>query len=165
MRITATARQVARVLAERELRVVFAESCTAGLVSATLSEVAGISQWHCGSAVTYRDDTKSKWLGVKPSTLRRHSAVSETVARQMAVNVLGTTPEAHVSAAVTGHLGPEAPAGLDGVIFVAVARRVAAAPKITSVKRIQLATDTRRRRQSEAAGLVFQQLLAALAPS
>lgn len=162
MRIAVLARQLARLLAQHERRIVFAESCTAGLLSATLCQVAGISQWYCGSAVTYRDETKTKWLRVSSSSIRRQSAVSETVARQMAVNVLSNTPEAHLSASVTGHLGPDAPANLDGVIYAAVAGRPAATPKLVSMQRWQLSNDTRRKRQREAVGLVFQQLIALL---
>ena len=106
-------------------RIIFAESCTAGLASATLSRVPGVSEWHCGSAVTYRNDTKHQWLRV-PMTLLEPPGpgpVSEPVARAMAAGALQMTPEAHVAAAITGHLGPAAEPGLDGVLWMALARR------------------------------------------
>lgn len=159
MQIMPLARQVARTLAERKLRVVFAESCTAGLVSASLSRIPGISQWHCGSAVTYRDDSKLQWLKVHASDIVRETAVSETVARQMARGVLKNTPEAHLSASVTGHLGPDAPADLDGVIYVAIARRRGPRMSVVREARLKLSSSTRYQRQREAVAHVFRCLL------
>ena len=97
-----------------------AESCTAGLVAASLGGVPGISRHLCGSAVVYQEPTKTEWLGVSPEMLVSCGAVSHEVAAAMTAGALGRTPHADLAAAVTGHLGPNAPAGLDGVIFVAV---------------------------------------------
>ena len=116
-------RRVATLLADSDQRVVFAESCTAGLVSASLARVPGISRYLCGSAVTYREDRKARWLGVSGSALEEHTAVSEVVTTSMARGVLANTPEANLAASVTGHLGPNAPIGQDGHVFVAVAIR------------------------------------------
>lgn len=157
-----SARTIARRLAELGWRVVFAESCTAGLVAATLSSVPGISQWLCGSAVTYRNDTKTQWLDVPATIVRSHSAVSETVTRRMALNVLKSTPEASIAAAVTGHLGPGAPKRLDGTVYISVARRSASRNRIVSMEEFRLSSSTRIARQREAVQLVFQQLLEAL---
>ena len=162
MSLAKTAAAVAKCLAASRQRVVLAESCTAGLVSAALARSAGVSEWHCGSSVTYRSPTKVAWLGLSDRAIRRHGAVSATVARQMAVNILARTAEADLSASVTGHLGPHAPAGLDGVIFVGVARRQNGTPRSLSVRRFQLAQTTRRARQQEAAELVLSSLLDAL---
>ncbi len=115
------ASELAQQLAARGVRVVFAESCTAGLASAVLATVPGVSQWHCGSAVTYREATKSSWLGVPPELIAQWGVVSEPVARQMALGVLRATPEADVAVAITGHLGPHAPVELDGVVYLAAA--------------------------------------------
>ncbi len=116
-------------LKRQNCRIVFAESCTAGLASATLAETPGVSQWHCGSAVTYRYDTKARWLNVPADLLdksRGPGAVSEPVARAMALGVLALTPEAAVAAAITGDLGPNPDQAVDGLIWIAVARRDAA---------------------------------------
>ncbi len=157
------ARRVSRLLDRLRLRVVFAESCTAGLVSATLAQVAGISQWLCGSAVTYREATKVAWLGVDRNDLDRYSAVSESVARQMAAGALRRTPEAAVAAAVTGHLGPDAPEELDGVVYVGLAqRRDADRSEVTQVRRITLNSTERVARQREAAACVLLELETAL---
>jgi len=122
--------EVANLLMQQKTRIVFAESCTAGLVSATLARVAGISDFHCGSAVVYRYDTKTRWLGVSEAMLREPGAVSEIVATTMATGVLERTPEADLSAAITGHLGPQAPADQDGLIYIGIAVRTAHAPAV-----------------------------------
>ena len=114
---------VATLLSQLSLKVVFAESCTAGLVSASLARVPGISNFHCGSAVVYRLDTKTQWLGIPQSMLIDPGAVSEPVARAMAERVLAMTPEADFSVSITGHLGPNAPNEQDGLIFVGIAVR------------------------------------------
>jgi len=105
------------------LKVVFAESCTAGLASALLAEVPGISSQHCGGMVVYRIETKQQYLGISAELLAKHDAVSERIAREMAERVLQRTPEADFAASVTGHLGPNAPEGMDGLVFIATASR------------------------------------------
>jgi nicotinamide-nucleotide amidase len=114
---------VAELLAERGAKVVFAESCTGGLVSGSLTAIPGISQYHCGGVVVYRNETKSAYLGIQPRVLKNPGPVSPLVARQMAVSVLKKTPEARLALAVTGHLGPDAPGKLDGQIHLSIAQR------------------------------------------
>jgi len=123
--VFAAGQNLANVLQSRRRRIVFAESCTAGLVSAILARVPGVSEWHCGSAVVYRLDTKHRWLGVSQALLDDPGPVSREVAVAMAAGVLERTPEADFAAAVTGHLGPNAPDDQDGLIWVAVASREA----------------------------------------
>lgn len=147
--------QLANALTERQLRVVLAESCTAGLASAALAQVPGISEWHCGSAVTYREGTKEAWLDVSATDIKQHTAVSEPVARQMAAGVLRETPEADFAASITGHLGPKAPPGFDGVAFVAVARRDGESIEVLDVHRVDLKTTERVDRQNEAAATLL----------
>lgn len=160
-RLAAAARALASRLAQARRRVVFAESCTAGLVSASLAAIPGISEWHCGAAVTYRERTKQDWLGVSAIDLAQFTAVSEPIARQMALGVLERTIEADCSASVTGHLGPNAPAGFDGLIFIGVARRTEAGEIVVEVERRQLAASGRLARQREAAALVLERVISA----
>lgn len=115
--------EVAHLLMTQRTRIVFAESCTAGLISAVLARVPGISEFHCGSAVVYRLETKSCWLGVPGPLLIDPGPVSEAVARAMVVGVLDRTPEAMLAAAITGHLGPGAPSEQDGLVYIGLARR------------------------------------------
>ncbi|MHB0957446.1 MAG: CinA family protein [Pirellulaceae bacterium] len=146
-------------LAATGLRLVLAESCTGGLAAATLAAIPGISRWFCGSAVTYRDQTKIDWLDVAVSDLARVSAISREVAGQMAVGVLQLTSEADVAVSITGHLGPQAPANADGMIWVGVARRgrdELQEPRIGPPVRHLLSQTARVARQHEAAALVLR---------
>ena len=117
------AKRLARLLKQHGRKIVFAESCTGGLISATLTRIPGISAWHCGSAVVYQLATKTAWLGIPARVLKPDDAVSSEVARQMAVRVLAKTPQADVAASVTGHLGPDAPPHLDGLFYATVVAR------------------------------------------
>ncbi len=156
------ARRLAKALERLDVKVVFAESCTGGLVAATLAKVPGISDYLCGSAVTYRNDTKHQWLGVSSEKLVRPGPVSAIVAREMAAGVLAMTPEADWAASVTGHLGPNAPKRLDGLVYVGIAHRTndpsASASVHVTALRHMLAAETRTQRQREAAALVLRQL-------
>lgn len=117
------ARALARALKRHELRVVFAESCTGGMAAGALASVPGVSEHFCGSFVTYRDDSKARWIGVTRAELAQRGAVQPWIAQEMALGALKKTPEADVAAAITGHLGPKAPKDQDGLVFLAVARR------------------------------------------
>ena len=168
-----TARSLGRLLLQHGQRVVFAESCTAGLVAASLAIVPGISRCLCGSLVTYREASKTAWLGVDAQLIAAFTAVSPEVTAQMASAALQRTIEADWAAAVTGHLGPDAPPGSDGTIHIAVARRLKraipqstgfdAGPfELTVQLKQQLSAPTRVLRQQQAAGSVLATLEQAL---
>ena len=154
--LSEAAEKLARRLAETRMRIVFAESCTGGLASASLAAVPGISQWHCGSAVTYRERTKIDWLGVSADDIAEKGVVSAAVARQMARGALERTSEAGMAAAITGHLGPGAPPEQDGLVFVAVATRESNRVISSRTRSHHLHAVSRRDRQDEAATLLLQ---------
>ncbi len=141
-------------------RIVFAESCTAGLVAATLGKRPGISEYLCGSMVTYREPVKQEWLGVRPGTLKRHTAVSSATAIEMVRGVMRKTEEADWGLSVTGHLGPGAPEELDGKIYVAAARRRGRSRiELVVSECYHLSQRTRLRRRDEAVATVLDLLL------
>ena len=97
-----------RVVAENRVagrKLTVAESCTGGLVAASLTEVPGSSAVLDRGFVTYSNAAKSELLGVPAELIAQHGAVSEPVARAMAG---GAVRHAHaqVSVAVTGIAGP-----------------------------------------------------------
>ena len=102
--------------------LVLAESCTAGLIAATLARVPGMSRRLAGSFVVYQIESKVAWLGISADALQRHDVVSREVAESMATQALIRTPHATIAMSITGHLGPDAPASLDGVAWLAIAR-------------------------------------------
>jgi len=164
MNLSKTAAELATRLANARVRVVLAESCTAGLASAALAQTPGISEQFCGSFVTYRNRSKEDWLGVSSVDLKKYSAASDRVAEAMAFTALARTVEATYSASVTGHLGPNAPAGSDGIIFVGVARRAGRTMEPVGVWRHKLKEKSRTKRQAEAAAWALHHLLIALGP-
>lgn len=92
-------------LRSRKQTVGFAESCTGGLLSATLSAVPGVSDIYLGSIVSYSYQAKVDLLGVSWSLLKDEGAVSEKVARQMAQG-LRNQLKCHWSVSITGIAGP-----------------------------------------------------------
>jgi nicotinamide-nucleotide amidase len=81
------------------------ESCTGGLVSGALTAIPGSSDVFLGGVVSYADDVKTAVLGVDPALLTSFGAVSEPVARAMALGAVDVTG-ADYSVAVTGIAGP-----------------------------------------------------------
>lgn len=140
--------RLAEGLERHETRIVFAESCTAGLAAAALAIVPGISKWLCGSAVTYQEATKVRWVGISPADLENFTAVSAQVARAMAIGVLKATPHADLAVSVTGHLGPCAPPELDGVIFIGTAVRSHRSDKINESESLLGQQRTKKRSDS-----------------
>jgi nicotinamide-nucleotide amidase len=99
------AQAVGATLKARGLRLVTAESCTGGWVSMALTAVAGSSDWFERGYVTYSNAAKRDDLGVQEETLRRHGAVSEQTASEMAAGAIRRTG-AQVALAITGIAGP-----------------------------------------------------------
>lgn len=97
---------VGRLLKERGMTLALAESCTGGLVSALLTDVPGSSAYFLGTVVSYADSAKQTILDVDPATLRRHGAVSEEAAREMARGARARF-DSDLAAAITGIAGPD----------------------------------------------------------
>lgn len=116
-----------RLLKSLELKVVFAESCTAGRIAATLGALPGISSQLCGCFVVYRNDSKQHWLGIDPQHLLDPAIgpVSAQVTADLASAALARTPEADLAVAITGEIGPGAGDDVDGQIYLALEFRAA----------------------------------------
>jgi nicotinamide-nucleotide amidase len=140
--LTELAGNVVAQLRARNVRLVLAESCTGGLAAAILARIPGVSEFLCGSAVVYQVETKARWLHVSRRLLDNPGPVSSEVASAMATGALATTPHADVAAAVTGHLGPGAPASQDGLVFLAFAGRAQTGPKPrVAIKELRLSEE------------------------
>ena len=90
---------------EQGVKIATAESCTGGMVSAALTDVAGSSDVFERGFVTYSNAAKITMLGVQAATLAAHGAVSEQVAAEMAQGALARS-DATLAVAVTGIAGP-----------------------------------------------------------
>lgn len=111
-----------RVLRDKRLTVGFAESCTGGLLSSSLTELAGVSDVFTGSIISYDNSVKQKFLKVSEDTLKQHGAVSRETAVQMAEAAWQEIGCA-VAVAVTGIAGPSGgtPEKPVGTVFISVA--------------------------------------------
>lgn len=97
--------QVVSLLQQKNFHISFAESCTGGLCSARLVSVASASAVFDAGVVTYANEAKIKYLGVKPETIGSYGVVSEPVAGQMAEGV-ANAQNAEVGVGVSGIAGP-----------------------------------------------------------
>lgn len=105
-RLVCAAEEVVRLLRGQKNTVVTAESCTAGLIAAVLSNVDGAGEVLEGGFVTYSKGGKSSMLGVSAELLDRRGSVNEEVAIAMAEGAISRAP-ADLALSVTGVLGPE----------------------------------------------------------
>ena len=104
--VRAQAQQLADLCIAVKWKIVTAESCTGGLIARALTDIAGSSQWFERGYVTYSNDAKIECLHVSPRTLTEYGAVSEPVAREMAMGALAHS-KAQIALAVTGIAGPD----------------------------------------------------------
>ncbi|MEL6841270.1 MAG: CinA family protein [Pseudomonadota bacterium] len=87
------------------IMIATAESCTGGMVSAAITDIAGSSAVFDRGFVTYTNDAKMAQLGVRAATLAAHGAVSEQVAAEMAKGAIDHS-EASLAVSITGIAGP-----------------------------------------------------------
>lgn len=97
---------VAKMLVENNLKIAVAESCTGGMVSASLINYPGISSVFMEGCVTYSNEAKMKSLGVKKETLDIYGAVSDKCAKEMASGVAARY-NTNIGIATTGIAGPD----------------------------------------------------------
>jgi nicotinamide-nucleotide amidase len=125
--MTTNHERAGRLLGETKSRgytIATAESCTGGLIAASLAAVPGASASLERGFVTYSNEAKTEMLGVPAELIRQHGAVSKEVALAMVSGALAHSP-ADIAVAVTGIAGPdggtaEKPVGL---VQIAAARR------------------------------------------
>ena len=109
-------KQLGKILAEKNLTVACAESCTGGLLTGRLTDTPGSSAYVEGSIVSYSNRIKNSVLRVKEDTLKKFGAVSEETAREMATNIREIF-KTGIGLSTTGIAGPgggtpEKPVGL-----------------------------------------------------
>ncbi|HEX8606039.1 MAG TPA: CinA family protein [Pseudoduganella sp.] len=103
--INELAAQVGRVLQEKELLLVTAESCTGGGVSQAITEIAGSTGWFDCGFVCYSNASKTELLEVPAALIAQMGSVSEEVAAAMAQGALANS-NAHLAVSTTGIAGP-----------------------------------------------------------
>ena len=103
--------QLSKLITLTDYKLVFAESCTGGLLSHLITNVPGSSDYFLGGVVTYSNDVKHHILGVQEKTLSKFGAVSKETVTEMAHNVRKMFSDIYpfekiIGASVSGIAGP-----------------------------------------------------------
>ena len=117
-----TEEELGKLLASKKLTLSTAESCTGGGIAATITSVAGSSEYFMGGVVAYSNEVKMDLLHVSAETLEKHGAVSRETVMEMAAGAMKTL-KTDCAIATSGIAGPgggsvEKPVG---TIWIAVA--------------------------------------------
>jgi PncC family amidohydrolase len=97
--------QVGKLLHERGLKLVLAESCTGGLLGSRITDAPGSSEYFLGGVVAYAYEAKVDLLGVSWDTLNTRGAVSRETVIEMARGIRNLM-KAHIAVSVSGIAGP-----------------------------------------------------------
>ena len=122
--LTEAAHSLLDLCRRKRLMLAAAESCTGGLLAATLTEIPGSSDVLERGFITYSNEAKRAMLGVTPVTLAKHGAVSRETAEAMATGVLAHAP-VDLAVSITGIAGPggAVPGKPVGLVYLAAASR------------------------------------------
>lgn len=139
---------------EKKLKIAFAESCSGGLLSALITEFSGVSEIFECSVVSYSNQAKIDFLGVKKRSLDLYGAVSSEVALEMA-NGLIKMANVDFTIAVTGIAGPnggtnDKPVGTVYIALVSLDKK--------NVKKFQF-NGNRSQIRFETVSMVFEMIL------
>lgn len=123
---TKTEQSVARILFNYSLKISTAESCTGGLLSSRLTDIAGSSSFTKENFVTYANEAKIELLGVSPEVIEKYGVVSEECALEMSEGLYKKTG-CDVAIATTGVAGPTIPEPDKhvGLLYVAIKNKYA----------------------------------------
>jgi PncC family amidohydrolase len=115
-------------LTKKKLKIGFAESCTGGLLSTFFTEIPGISEIFECSIISYSNQSKIDYLGVKKQSLTNFGAVSSQVAEEMAEGLLKNS-NIDIAISITGIAGPlgsspTKPIGLVYISFISFEKKI-----------------------------------------
>ena len=148
---------IGQMLKERGLTLAAMESCTGGLFSDTITNVAGSSAYFRGGIVSYMTDVKET-MGVDPSVISEHGVVSQQTANAMALAVRERL-QADIGVGITGVAGPDPQDGVPvGQVYIAVATGDGA-PEEVSFQFPQSRAAIKRRAVTQAILLLYRALV------
>tara|TARA_B100000965_G_scaffold391341_1_gene399259 strand:+ start:261 stop:734 length:474 start_codon:yes stop_codon:yes gene_type:complete len=115
------ARKIVKLLDKKKLKISFAESCTGGLLSSSLTSISGSSKVFILGLVTYSDKSKVKILKVPKNTIIKYGAVSYETCLSMVKN-LEKISKANISVSITGIAGPKGGTKLKpvGLVYIGI---------------------------------------------
>ena len=98
--------KIVRLLVKKRLKISFAESCTGGLLSSTITSINGSSKVFTIGLVTYSNQSKISILKVSKNIIRKHGSVSYETCLAMVKN-LNKISKTNISVSITGIAGPK----------------------------------------------------------
>ncbi len=100
------AQKLVKLLSKKNLKISFAESCTGGLLSSSITSISGSSKVFTIGLITYSNQAKIKLLKVNKKTILKHGAVSHETCLSMVKN-LSKISKTNISVSITGVAGPK----------------------------------------------------------
>ncbi|MCX6665955.1 MAG: CinA family protein [Euryarchaeota archaeon] len=136
---------VSQQLKIKGLTLATAESCTGGLLAHILTNISGSSEYFDRGVISYSNNAKQELLDVSENTLKRHGAVSEQTAQEMATGIKNRS-QADIGIAITGIAGPnggtkDKPVGLV-YIAIATSKNILVKKFVFSGDRLQIKENT-----------------------
>ena len=98
-------KRLKKLCEQKKIKISLAESCTGGLVSSSITSIAGSSNFFESAIISYSNNAKIELLGINKNLILKHGAVSKEVALSMAKNLHRLT-RSHICASITGIAGP-----------------------------------------------------------
>jgi len=119
--MTSKSKKIITLLKKKKLRISFAESCTGGLLSSTITSVSGSSKVFTLGLIAYSNQSKIKVLKVSKKIIRKYGSVSEQVCKAMVKNV-SKIGKANISVSITGIAGPSGGTKIKpvGLVYVGI---------------------------------------------
>jgi len=116
--------KIVRLLGKKRLKMSFAESCTGGLLSSTITEISGSSKVFTVGLITYSNQSKINILKVPKNTIRKYGAVSYETCFSMVKN-LDKITKTNISVSVTGIAGPKGGSKKKpvGLVFIGIKKK------------------------------------------
>ena len=110
-----------KLLNKKKLKISFAESCTGGLLSSSITSISGSSKVFTLGLVTYSNQSKINTLKVPKNIIRKHGAVSYESCLTMVKN-LSKISKTNISVSITGIAGPKGGTKKKpvGMVFIAI---------------------------------------------
>lgn len=152
------AEEVVKILKEQKIHISTAESLTGGMLASCIVGVPGASEVFEEGYITYSDAVKHKVLGVNEDDLKKYTAVSSVVAKQMAEGAARVSGSG-IAVATTGYAGPDAAADGTpaGTVYICVYYKGAADARKYSFEGSR--NNVRKRTVEEAINLVYALLV------
>ena len=116
-----SAQKLVKLLSKKNLKISFAESCTGGLLSSSITSISGSSKVFTIGLVTYSNQSKISLLKVNKKTILKHGAVSYETVKQMLVGLCNQAKASTLTIAISGVAGPSRSESKPvGLVFIGV---------------------------------------------